>query len=253
MAGMEFGFGTGILTGIRTDNTGTNTPIRFGAFQGVNVEFSGDIKELYAMGQYPLDTARGKVKLSGKAKVAQIRAKMYNELFFGQTLSTGQVKYAFNESTTLGTGAASYTVANSGSTPLTDQGVFLASDQATQLTPVSSSPGSGQYTFTAATGVYTFSTHSASLGMLFNYTYSVTTGYTISSVNPFMGDTPRFKATLFQKSPHSSDQIVLVLYACVAARLTFPTSIDDYVISDLDFSANEDTGTGKVFDWSTAQ
>jgi len=247
---MEFGFGSGILTGIRNDSSGTYTPIRFGALQSVSVEWNGDIKELYSTGQFPIDTARGKTKIQGKAKVAEIKAAMYNDLFFGQTVAGGQLKYAFNESSTLGTGAASYTVTNSGSTPLVDQGVFLGTN-GNQFAAVSSSPGSGQYTFNASTGVYTFSTHSAGLGMLFNYTYTVTTGNNIAIANQFMGTTPRFQATLFQQYPNSTSQIVLVLNSCVSTRLTLPTSIDDYVIQDLDFSAFANSA-GNVGSWNSA-
>lgn len=245
---MEFGFGTGILTGVRTDTSGTNTPLRFGALQGAAVEFNGDTKELFSTYQYPIDTARGKTKITGKVKVAEIKGSMYNDLFFGQTLAAGQTKYAFNESTTLGTGAASYTVSNSGSTPLTDQGVFFGSN-GNQLAAVSSAPGSGQYTFNAATGVYTFSTHSASLGMLFNYTYTVSSGYNISGASLLMGNTPRFQATLFQR--YNNQDIVLTLYACVSSRFTFPTTLDDYTYQDLDFSAFADSA-GRTFNFSTA-
>lgn len=247
---MEFGFGSGILTGVRNDTSGVSTPIRFGALQGVSVEWNGDIKELYSTGQFPIDTARGKTKIAGKAKVAEIKGMMYNDLFFGQTLLTGQTKYAFNESTTLGTGAASYTVVNSGSTPLVDQGVFFASN-GNQLSAVSSSPGSGQYSFVASTGVYSFSTHSAGLGVFVNYTYTVTSGFNIPIANQFMGTTPRFKATLFQQYPNSTSQVVLTLNSCVATRLSFPTNVDDYVIHDVDFSAFADAA-GNVGNWSTA-
>ncbi len=246
---MEFGFGTGVLTGLRTDLAGIQVPVQFGAFQGVQVEFGGDTKMLYATGQYPLDTARGKVKISAKAKVANINAQMYNELFFGQTVTPGSTKYKWNEFATLGTGAASYTVTFATSVPLTDQGVFYGR---VQFTPVSSGPSSGQYTFDASSGVYTFGTDSANLPIFFNYTYLSASGYTIDSGNPLMGTTPRFQATLFQQSPHDTKQIVLILYACVSSRLTFPTSIDDYVIQDLDFDAFE-ADSGQVFSWSTAE
>jgi hypothetical protein len=176
---------------------------------------------------------------------------MYNDLFFGQTLSTGSTKYAFNESTTMGTAATAYTVANSGSTPLIDQGVFYATNQS-QLDAVSASPGSGQYTFAPATGVYTFSTHTSGLGILVSYTYTMTTGFTVTGQNPLMGETPRFKTTLFQKSPHSTQQIVLILNACVSNRLTFPTRIDDYTIQDLDFSAFADD-SGVPYVWSASE
>lgn len=248
---MEFGFGTGVLTGLRTDNGLTNTPIRFGTLQNATAEFMADSKGLWGMQQYAVDTSRGKTKISVKAKVAQIRAKMYNELFFTETLTTGQKKFAFNESTTLGTGAASYTIVNAGSTPLIDQGVFFASDQ-TQLSAVSASPGSGEYVFNVSTGVLSFSTHSASSGVLVNYLYTVTTGYTISGTNPLMGSAPRFVATLMQQSPHSTKQIVLRLFACTSVRLSFPTVLDDYTIQDLDFEAFMDDA-GRVFEWGTSE
>jgi len=246
---MEFGFGSGVLTGLRTDTAGVNTPVRFGALQDVNVEFTGDIKELFATQQYPIDVARGKTKITGKAKVAEIKAQMYNELFFGETLSSGSLKFAWNESTTLGTGAASYTVSFAGSTPLVDQGVFYVAN-GNQLTPVSSGPStSGQYAFVPSTGVYSFSTFDASTGVLVNYTYHVSTGFNIGGINPLMGNTPQFQATLMQQ--FENNQVVLVLYKCVSSRLTFPTRIDDYVIQDLDFSAFANAA-GNVFSWNSS-
>lgn len=243
---MEFGFGSGILTGQRTDIV-SYTPQRFGALQDVSVEFQGDIKQLYSTFQYPIDNARGKTKIMGKAKLAQISAYTYNNLFFGQTVSTGQLKYSYNESTTTGTGAASYTVANSGSTPLNDQGVFYVSN-GNQFQGVSSAPGSGQYTWNPSTGVYGFSTFDASTGVYVNYTYTVTTGYNIAITNQAMGQTPRFKCTLFQQ--YEGYSVVLVLNQCVSTRLTFPTRIDDYVIVDMDFEAYADAG-GNVGSWNS--
>lgn len=250
---MQFGFGSGILTGLRNDNsdTATNTPVRFGALQEVSIEFAGDIKELFATQQYPIDSARGKTKIAGKAKVAQIYARMYNDLFFGQSMTTGQLKYAYNESTTLATGAATYTVAFAASTPLVDQGVFNPST-GLQFQRVSSAPALNQYSFVASTGIYTFGTHSASLPMLFNYTYSVASGYTISIGNPPMGTTPRFAITLFMQYPNSNKQMVMFLYSCVSPRLTLPSQIDDYWIMDLDFNAFANEG-GNVGTWGTAE
>jgi hypothetical protein len=244
---MEFGFGSGVLTGTRTDLVGIQTPVRFGALQNVDVEFSGETKELFATNQYPIDTARGKVKVAGKAKVAEIKARMYNDLFFGQTVAAGSLRYSWNESTTLGTGAASYTVANAGSTPLTDQGVFYAAT-GNQLTPVSAAPSTAQYAFVPSTGVYSFGAGDGGIGMLVNYTYTSAAGFNIALGNPLMGNTPRFKAVLFQQ--FENNQVVLVLNACVSQRLTFPTRIDDYVIEDLDFSSFADAG-GNVGSWNS--
>jgi len=246
---MEFGFGSGILTGSRND-IANQTPVRFGALQDVNVEFTGDIKELFATQQFPIDVARGKTKITGKAKVAEIKGSMYNEIFFGQTLSSGSLKYAYNESTSLSTTtvAPSYTVANAGSTPLVDQGVFYVNG-GNQFDLVTASPSTGQYTFNASSGVLGFSTFDNGQGVFVNYTYSVATGFNVAIGNPFMGTTPQFKATLFQQ--FEGNQVVLVLNKCVSNRLTFPTRIDDYVIQDIDFSAFADS-SGNVGSWNTS-
>lgn len=248
---MQFGFGSGLLTGIRNDaNAGASpTPRRFGALQDVAIEFTGDIKELFATQQFPIDVARGKTKITGKAKVAEIKGAEYNDIFFGQTLATGSIKYAYNESVAPGASAGfSYTIANSGSTPLTDEGVFYVSN-GNQLDSVTSAPTAGQYSFNTGTGVYVLGEASlGGAGFFVNYLYTVTTGRNILIGNPFMGTTPQFKATFFQ--PFEGNQVVLVLNKCVSNRLTFPTRIDDYVIQELDFSAFADA-SGIVGSWNT--
>lgn len=245
---MEFGFGSGLLTGQRNDtDAGTQvTPQRFGALQDVSIEFNGDIKELFSTQQFPIDVARGKTKIMGKAKVAEIKAQMYNQIFFGQTLSTGGVKYAYNES--VAGAVVAYTVANSvGGTPIVDEGVFFVTT-GNQLAYVTSAPTTGQYGFVGTTGVYTFNVLDT-VGKFVNYLYVTTAGFNINIGNPFMGTTPQFKMTLFQ--PFEGNQVVLILNKCVSSRLTFPTRIDDYVIQDFDFSAFADGG-GQVGSWNTA-
>lgn len=242
---MEFGFGSGLLTGLRNDaSAGVATPVRFGALQDVSIEFNGDIKELFSTQQFPIDVARGKTKIMGKAKVAQIRGDLYNSIFFGQTLASGGVKYAYNES--VASGVALYTVANAaGGTPITDEGVFFVST-GDQLTFVTTAPTTGQYNVNVNTGVYTFNATQTG-GLYVNYLYITTAGFNIAIGNPFMGTTPQFKMTLFQ--PFEGNQIVLILNKCVSSRLTFPTRIDDYVIQDIDFSAFADAGNN-VGSWN---
>jgi len=322
----EYGFGTGFLTGLRTDVSGIQTPRVFGTLQDVAIEFTGDIKELFGQYQYAVDTARGKTKITGKAKLATIQGRFYNDIFFGQTLVTGQTKFVTppGESVTLGstvvattnaTSAAgsgtlffasvpagvltgmfvddtttagvatassevtskttttvvfsnpgtvgatasdvvdfvplSYTVALSGSTPLTDQGVFYASGTGLQLDAATFAPSvAGTYNFNAATGVYTFAPADAGGTFFVSYNYHVSTGYTITGQQLAMGNTPRFQATFEQV--FEGFNVVLVLYACVSSRLTFPTRIDDYVIQDLDFSAFANA-SNQVFSWSVGQ
>lgn len=101
MSGPQYGFGSGVLYGIRNDISG-QTPVRFGVLQDVSIEFSSDVKDLFGQAQFPVDSARGKAKIMGKAKQALLSPLLYNEIFFGQTLSTGQSLAAYNETETIG-------------------------------------------------------------------------------------------------------------------------------------------------------
>lgn len=233
----QFGFGAGFMTGTRTDLAPLiATPRRFGTLQDITIEFSGDVKELYGSYQYPVDAARGKTKITGKAKVATLQAATFNDLFFGQTLSAGQTKITIppGEAFIPGTAALSYTVALSSSTPLSDQGVFYTAT-GVQLTAGSTATGIGVYAFVASTGVYTFASADIGTGVLVNYDYTVATGNSIAIGNPFMGTTPRFSVTLVDV--FEGYQLELVLNQCISSRLTFPSRLDDYWYEELDFSS----------------
>jgi hypothetical protein len=95
----QYGFGAGVLSGTRND-IANGSPIRFGALQDVNVDWAGQIKELYGSNQYALDAARGKVNITGKAKFAQISAAAMATLFFGTAATVGSTLSAYNETAT---------------------------------------------------------------------------------------------------------------------------------------------------------
>lgn len=91
----QYVFGTGQLF---ATPVGGGAPLRFGALQDVMVDFSGDIKELFGQYQFALDVARGKTKIEWKATTGNIDAMAFNEIFFDQTLTTGdQLQQVFNE------------------------------------------------------------------------------------------------------------------------------------------------------------
>ena len=88
----QFGSGTLFATPVTTiGNAAANpTPTQFGSLQDVSLDISFDTKELYGMYQFPDVIARGKGKITGKAKFARVNGKQLNDLFFGQTVSAGQ-------------------------------------------------------------------------------------------------------------------------------------------------------------------
>jgi hypothetical protein len=100
----QFAFGSGTLIGKRTDVAGT-PPCLLGTLQDVSIDFDRKIETL--LGQYNMAVAAGggEFKIAGKAKFARLQATQINNLFLGQTLSTGgMVEMTTGESDTVASG-----------------------------------------------------------------------------------------------------------------------------------------------------
>jgi hypothetical protein len=243
---MQFGFGSGVMFARRND-LANQTPMQFGAMQDVSIDFSGDTKMLYSQSQYPIDVARGKVKISGKAKVAQISALLFNTIYWGATLQAGQLLVAYNELITV----AGTNVAANAATFVDDLGATQAAGTSgsneSYFVFVPGPPGfSGEYTVT--NGVYSFA--GANFGQLayLNYSYLSPGGLAVAGGNPFMGNTPYFSAEF--SNTFEGGNITLKLYRCVGTSLSIPTKLDDFYISDFAFDAFADAG-GNTFLFST--
>lgn len=240
----QYGFGTGQLYAAQV--TGLAAPLRFGALQDVSVDFAADMKMLFGQYQFPLDVARGKTKIEGKASVGTIDVATYNTLFFNQTVATGQTLQAINEQAAVPGTPYQVTVANS-ATFLMDLGVY---DKLTgnPLKQVASLPATGQYSVSAL-GVYTFASADTLKVMLFNYLYtSASTGQSMTISNALMGAAPVFKLVMSQL--YKGKTFTLVLNNCVSDKLSLPFKQDDHMISDITFSAQDD-GTGTIGTMST--
>lgn len=242
----QYNFGTGNLY---ATPVGGGAPVAFGALQDVSLDISGDTKMLYGQSAFPLDTARGKVKIDGKASTGQVSLALYNSLFFGGTITPGQNLQAFNEAAAVPASAPyQVTVANA-ATFKTDLGVFFVNTGA-RLTQVASAPATGQYTVSNA-GVYTFAAADTGKGVVVNYTYgSASTGQTLTVSNPLMGSIPTFQLILSGASKGKSN--IITLLACTSSKLSLPFKQDDYQITEIDFSA-QDNGAGQVLTWSTTE
>lgn len=232
---MQLSFGSGYAFGVRTD-VAIATPVPLGIMQDIALDFSGDLKPLYGEKEFAYAFARGKVKIEGKAKMARFNGRLFNDLFFGQTMTTGQVLSALGETAAVPAITPwTVTVANA-ATFQTDLGVVYAAT-GLPFTKVASGPTIGQYAVSAV-GVYTFSTTDASAAIAISYTYTATTGQTITLTQQTMGATPLFKGvftTAFQ-----GKVLTLTLNNCAAAKLTFGTKQDDWTIPELDFQAGAD-------------
>ena len=218
---------------------GGGAPLRVGALQDVSVEFSGDVKQLFGQYQFPLDVARGKTKVEGKIGTGNIDVSSFNQLFFGQTVTTNTQKVqAQNEAHSIPATPGPYTVtaANAADFYL-DLGVYLVST-GEMLRQVSGVPASGEYSVNAGTGVYTFNAAQQGAAILLNYIYdSTTTGSgTLDINNQLMGVTPKFQ--LLASQTYNNKTFTLCLYSVVADKLSMPLKQDDYLISEVSYQAS---------------
>ena len=252
MANKRFRFGTGNLYGIQlTDASGNAvanpTPAKFGTLQDVSVDFGFTNKELRGQNQFPEDVARGDGKITGKAKFGQFDVVLLNSLFFGQTITTGQTLVADGETAAVPATPFQITVANA-ITFVDDLGVVNAAT-GVRLTRVTSAPATGQYSVSAV-GVYTFAAADTGVSVLLSYSYTVTTGTTLTVTNQLMGYAPKFKMECF--NPYGGGNQMMVLYSCISSKLSMPFKNTDYSVPEFDFEGFSDPVTGKVFSLSQA-
>jgi hypothetical protein len=232
----QFSFGSGTLYGVRSD-IATATPVKFGALQDIQIDFTFQTRELYGQNQYPLTIARGQGKITGKAKFAQVNGALFNSLFFGQSLATGAVVNIPSEPWTV-PGSAPYQVtATNGATLVTDLGVTYAAT-GLALTKVVSAPTVGQYTVSNV-GLYGFAAADAGAAVLLAYIYTSTSGNRTAIANQVMGSGPTFQAVFTET--FNGKPLSLTLNACVASKLSLATKNDNFTIPELDFSAYGDS------------
>ena len=225
-----FVFGSGVLIG--TPQGGT--PINFGLAQEVSLNVGVTTKALFGQYNFPVAIGSGTRRMAGKAKMARISGQAFGALFFGVTPATGGTLTQFGETTNVPSSSPyTYTVANHASF-IADQGVVYATS-GLPLRLVASSPATGQYSVSAG-GVYTFAAGDAGVAMLISYTYiNAAGGENIAVVSQLIGPTISFSANLFAADPTTGKQFSVLLYNCVAEKLSFGTKLEDFVMPELDF------------------
>ena len=232
---MQLSFGSGYAFGIRTD-VANSSPVPLGIMQDIALDFSGDLKALYGEKEFAMAFARGKMKISGKAKMARFNGRLFNDLFVGQSMATGQLLTALGEAATIPATVSYIVTAANAATFQTDLGVVYAAT-GLPFTKVASAPAIGQYSGPVA-GVYTFAVADASTAVAISYTYTATTGQTITLTQQTMGIIPTFKGIL--TTAFQGKVLTMTLNNCAAAKLNFGTKQDDWTIPELDFEAGAD-------------
>lgn len=245
----QYAFGVGTLFGAATqDATGAAIanpmPIKFGELQDISADFSRDLKMLYGQNAMPVAVAGGKMKFDFKAKYARISGRVFNDLYFGQTMTGGSLLAVQNDLTGATIPTTPFTITPtvpSSGTWQRDLGVVDANGL--PMTRVASAPATGQYS--VAAGVYTFAAADTGKQVFISYQYSAAaaSAQKINLQNQVMGATPIFGVDLsivYQGKQHNWR-----FPNCVASKLTIDPKQDDFTQVGFDFSAFTDA-TGNI-------
>lgn len=231
------GFGSGKIFGTRTD-VANSTPRQFGTLQEGGIDFSADTKQLFGQYQFPVDVARGKVKIEGKAKMGQISGAIFNDLYFGETKAATLYQVSADKAATIPATPGPYTVTAANTTGFADLGVTYSAT-GVPFTVVASSPAVGEYSVNTSTGVYTFAAADQGVAVKLNYSYTAASGgYSYTITNKLMGNTPTF--SLLLNMDFRDKQMFIKLNACVSSKLGMATKLDDYLVPEFDFEAFAD-------------
>jgi hypothetical protein len=228
-------FGSGLMFGKQPGGT----PVCFGALQGVDLDFDYTNKKLYGQEIFPEAIGRGEGKLTAKAKFGRVSGNLYNSLFFGQSLTSGMTEIAYKETHSV-PASSTYTITTTNAAHYVDDLGVIYADTGLPLTLVGSLTAAGQYMVDTATGIYTFDASDASADVLISYTYTVTTGYQIAVGNTLQGLAPQFQVYLSEPDPSGTGGQTGILYACVASKLSIPTKMADFGITELDIDCQAD-------------
>ncbi len=245
-------FSAGIVWATLTrDANGTllTTPqkIQVGTVQEASVSVSAELKKLMGSGsQFSKKMARGAMTGTGNLKFGTVSADVFN-LFFGQTVNSGKkgIWYETVGAAIGSTHAITVTPPNSGVFS-GDLGVtFTLNAQPLKL--VASSPTTGQYSFNASTGEYTFAAADEGKNVYINYKYNVSgaTDKNIAIQSLKMGSTPSFELDIYLNF-EGADSVLSLPY-CVATKFDLATKLDDFTIPSVDFEfAAKDGNVGSI-------
>jgi hypothetical protein len=228
-------FGPGVVIVTRTDLA--NAPAcNVGYAQELTVDFAGTTKNLFGQNQYPLVSARGTVKVTGKVKAAVLSGITFNNIFFGNSFTTGGDTYYINEPhTPAGTPpVATMTHVTGG---IVDLGVTYQASGLPLQRVAAGSETTGHYSVVATTGIYTFATGDTT-AMNFTYSNFASTGagQQLNVTNQPIGYTPTFQldywVNLNQPGPKP---FAVRLFACVASKLALAGKLEDFMMPEFDF------------------
>ena len=239
-------FGAGKLIATPTTDAAGNsiavpTPVVIAILQDVSVDFDYETKTLHGEKQFAVAVARGKAKISWKAKTGDFDSAALGSLLLGAQPTASRKGAVIDFAATVPATPFTLTIAPP------DAGTFAADLGVTNaltglpLNRVATAPVAGQYSLNAATGVYTFAAADTGKAMLISYEHSKTLDansklFAIS--NNLMGYPPTFSALFYNE--YAGKKLVMKLNANVMGKQGLPFKNDDFTMSDFDAEAFAD-------------
>lgn len=239
------GFGSGIVWAFPNGGqNGSNlTPIDIGTIQNVKVDFTAEIKSLFGLNSFPVDTAIGKRSIKGTAAFAQLEFTAWNSLMFGSggTVTAGNAQItSYREAANIPATPGPYTVSVVNAAKFVQDGGVRYASSGQMLDVVTTSPAAGQYSVSA--GVYTFAAADQAKAVMITYSYSSTTdGQTFTISNVAMGQGPIVGLQLLLPyeayGGYGALDKGLFLPNVRFGNLTLTTKLDDYTEENTSFEA----------------
>lgn len=239
-------FGAGKLIAVPTTDAAGNaiavpTPVAVAVLQDVSVDIDYETKTLHGEKQFAVAVARGKAKISWKAKTGNFDAAALGSLLLGAQPAASRKSAVIDSAFTIPATPFTTTIAPP------DTGTFVADLGVTSaltgvaLTRVASAPATGQYSLNAATGIYTFAAADTLKQVLISYEYSKAvdaSSQLFSITNNLMGYTPTFSALFYNE--YMGKKLVMKLNANVMGKQGLPFKNDDFTMTDFDAEAFAD-------------
>ena len=245
MSFFQFAIG-GIFANPNGGNLATpEGPIQLGTIQECQVEFSQKLVSLMGQFKLPDDVAPSDQKITFKAGFGRIDVNIYNNLFWGDTVTNSGISVSTPIPGEQHTIAGTVTVNNS-SVFVEDAGVFYTANGQQLLRTTSSSLSVGEYS--VSSGTYNFSSSESAGKVQIYYVYTSGVGQTLTVNNHLQGYGPTFE--MYLAMPYQG-QNGLHLHVCRSSKMSAPLKRDGYVISDFEGEAYPDAG-GVAFDWYQA-
>ena len=224
--------------------------MQLGVLQDLSLDISFDTKTLYGQQQFPVAVGRGKGKMSGKAKFAQLSGVAINSLVFGQTMTNGLTSDYYDVAGSLIPGTPFTVTVTPPNTGTFSYDLGVRDANGVPMTRVASAPTTGQYS--VAAGVYTFATADTGKQVFISYQYTATSTSAKKSTvqNVLMGLAPTFKGDIY--IPYNGKSLILTVPLCVSSKFTFGTKQDDFMVPEFNFEGFADSG-GNALYWSTSE